>query len=292
MKITLSRYAGFCEGVQRAYEIVEKAARDPKVKKPIFVLGSLVHNEEVVAKIESLGVKKLSVEGELEDFFKKIRGQVGTLVITAHGIGPRIYQLIKKYEIDLIDATCPKVIKVQRLAKNFVDRDFQLVIIGEKNHKEVLGIFQWGGEKAVFVETEEELKNLRLDPDRKIAVLSQTTQNQEFVERTSRYISENYPDVQIVDSICLATHDRQSEIAFLAANNEIVIVIGSPESSNSNRLWEVSKRINRDSYFIQDSSQLDFQWFAGKERVAVTAGASTPKWIIEEVILKLKTFQL
>ena len=165
MKITLSKYAGFCEGVQRAYEMVEKIASDPKVKKPIFVLGSLVHNEEVVAKIESLGVKKISVEGKLEDFFEKNENQIGTLVITAHGTGPRIYGLAKKYQIDLVDTTCPRVIKVQRLAKIFFEKNVQIVIIGEKNHKEVVGIFQWGGESAIFVETAKDLTDLNLDPD-------------------------------------------------------------------------------------------------------------------------------
>src|SRR6266567_2170557 len=112
MKITLSQYAGFCEGVERAYDIVEKIANDPLVKRPIYVLGSLVHNADVVEKIEKLGVKKVHVEGPLEDFFEKIKNEVGTLVITAHGIGPQIYALAKKHGVDLVDTTCPRVVKV------------------------------------------------------------------------------------------------------------------------------------------------------------------------------------
>ncbi len=288
MKITLSKYAGFCEGVQRAYEMVEKIAKDSKVKKPIFVLGALVHNDEVVAKIESLGVKKINVEGELEDFFEKNESQIGTLVITAHGVGPKIYELAKKYQIYLVDTTCPRVIKVQRLAKNFFEKNVQIVIIGEKNHKEVVGIFQWGGESAIFVETEKDLKDLNLDPNKEIAVLSQTTQDQEFVKRAAAQISKKYPKAQILDSICLATHERQSEISQLTKNNEVVIIIGDPASSNSKRLFEIAKRSNKNSYFIQKAQQLEQKWFAGKKTVAVTAGASTPAWIIEEVVLKLK----
>lgn len=288
MNITLSKYAGFCEGVQRAYDIVEEIANDPKVKRPIFVLGSLVHNGDVVEKIEKMGVKKVHVEGPLEDFFQKIKNEVGTLVITAHGIGPEIYELAKKHKVDLVDTTCPRVIKVQRLAKVFFDRDAQIVIVGEKNHKEVKGIYEWANKKAIFIETEEDLCGFAVDGDKKIVVLSQTTQDQEFVEKAALHIKKKYPKAEIIDSICLTTHHRQTEIKKLAAKNDVVIVIGSPESANSNRLWEISKRENSDSYFIENASQLQKEWFTEARNVAVTAGASTPGWIIEEVIKNIE----
>jgi len=287
MQITLSKYAGFCDGVQRAYAMVEKIAQDPKVKKPIFVLGCLVHNVEVVAKIESLGVKKINIEGELADFFEKIKGQVGTLVIAAHGIGPGIYELAKRYDVDLVDTTCPRVIKVQRLAKNFFEKNVQIVIIGEKEHKEVVGIFQWGGENAVFVGTKADLQALNLNPNREIAVLSQTTQDQKFVQFAGQEILRKYPTARVFDSICLATHNRQTEVIKLATEHEVVIIIGDPTSSNSKRLWEAAKRINKNSYFIQKTEELDEKWFENKKTVAVGAGASTPKWIIKEVVAKL-----
>lgn len=290
MKITLSQYAGFCEGVRRAYDIVEKIAKDPKVKKPIFVLGSLVHNSDVVEKIEKLGVKKVHVEGPLEEFFKSIKDRVGTLVITAHGIGPEIYVLAKKHGIDLVDTTCPRVVKVQRLAKTFFDRDTQIVIIGEKNHKEVRGIFEWAHRKAIFVETDEDLCGLVLDPKKRIAILSQTTQDQEFVDRTAAHIKEKYSWAQIVDSICLTTHYRQTEAKKMALENDVMIVIGSPESANSNRLWEIAKRNNPKSYFIERAAGLEKKWFEKCTKVGVTAGASTPKWIIDDVIAHLEHF--
>jgi len=290
MEITLSEYAGFCEGVQRAYDIVEKIAQDPNVKRPIFVLGSLVHNDDVVERIEKMGVRKVHVEGPLSDFFEKIKDEVGTLVITAHGIGPEIYEMAKKYAVDLIDTTCPRVIKVQRLAKTFFDRDCQVVIIGEKNHKEVRGIFEWANKKAIFIETENDLCGFEVDPGKKIAVISQTTQDQEFVDRAAAQISKKYPNAQVVDSICLTTHHRQTEIKKLASENDVVIVIGSPESANSKRLWEISERVNEKSYFVARVSELDQKWFASCNKVAVTAGASTPSWIIEEVLDKIKSF--
>lgn len=289
MEITLSQYAGFCEGVERAYNIVERIAKDPLVKRPIFVLGSLVHNDDVVERIEKMGVKKVHVEGPLEEFFEKIKDEVGTLVITAHGIGPQIYDLAKKHGVDLVDTTCPRVVKVQRLAKAFFDRDTQVVIVGEKNHKEVKGIYEWANKQAIFIETDEDLCGFDVDPAKKIAVISQTTQDQEFVDRAAAQISKKYPKAEIIDSICLTTHHRQTEIKKLAEENDVVIAIGSPESANSTRLWEIAKRINPSSYFIQRASELEKQWFAGCKKVAVTAGASTPSWIIDDVIGKLKS---
>ncbi len=289
MKITLSKFAGFCEGVQRAYDIVEKIASDPQVKKPIFVLGSLVHNSDVVEKIEKMGVRKVHVEGPLENFFEKIKGEVGTLVVTAHGIGPKIYELAKTHGVPLIDTTCPRVIKVQRLAKAFFDRDTQIVMIGEKNHKEVKGIFEWANKKAILIETDEDLCGFVADKDKKLAILSQTTQDQEFVERAAKQICEKYPHAEVVDSICLTTHHRQTEITKMAGENEVIVIIGSPESANSTRLWEIALRINPKSYFVARVEELDAAWFADCKTVAVTAGASTPKWIIDEVLLKIKS---
>jgi 4-hydroxy-3-methylbut-2-enyl diphosphate reductase len=288
MEITLSVYAGFCEGVERAYNIVEKIANDPKVKRPIFVLGSLVHNDDVVERIEKMGVKKVHVEGPLEDFFEKIKNEVGTLVITAHGIGPKIYELAKQYDVDLVDTTCPRVVKVQRLAKAFFSRDTQIVIIGEKNHKEVKGIYEWANKRAIFIETDEDLCGFDVDPAKKIAVISQTTQDQEFVDRAAAQISKKYPHAEVVDSICLTTHHRQTEIKQLAIVNDVVIVIGSPESANSKRLWEIAERVNSSSYFIQRASELKGEWFVGCKKAAVTAGASTPKWIIDDVLNKIE----
>jgi (E)-4-hydroxy-3-methyl-but-2-enyl pyrophosphate reductase len=289
MKITLSKYAGFCEGVQKAYDIVTKIAKDPKIKWPVFVLGSLVHNDDVVKKIEKMGFKKISASSNLMDILNSPKVEIGTLVITAHGIGPDIYNFAKKKKINIIDTTCPKVIKVQRLANNFSKKGYQLIIIGEKNHKEVKGIYEWAEKKAFFVEKPKDLRSLSLNLKKKIAVISQTTQDREFVRKSAEYIAKKFPQAEIIDSICMTTHNRQTEIANLAQKNDVIIIIGSPKSANSNRLWEVSKRINPRSYFIQNSGELKEKWFAKCTKVAITAGASTPRWIIDDVIGKLKS---
>ena len=283
MQITLSKYAGFCEGVERAYAIVEKIAKDPKIKRPVFVLGSLVHNDDVVKKIEEMGIKKLSVDSGLMNFLNSAKKKIGTLIITAHGIGPKIYEFAEKNKIDLIDTTCPKVIKVQRLAKNFSKKGYQLVIIGEKKHKEVKGIYEWADKKAFIVENIKDLRALSLDSKKNIAIVSQTTQDREFFDKSAKYIAKKYPQAEIVDSICMTTHHRQTEVKDLARKNNVIIVIGSPKSANSKRLWEIAKRLNAKSYFIQRANDLKKQWFLGCKKVAITAGASTPDVLINQV---------
>lgn len=289
MKITLSKYAGFCEGVARAYDMVEKIVNDPNVKKPIAVLGSLVHNNDVVEKIEKMGVIKIDIDGTLEETLEKAKGKAKTLVVTAHGMGPEVYKLAKEKGFDLVDTTCPRVLKVQRLAKIFFNRNSQIVIIGEKDHKEVKGINEWAQKKAIFVENEKELSNIELDSKKSIVVLSQTTQDQKFVEKAAEEIKKKYPKAEVFDSICLTTHNRQTEIGQLAAHNDVVVVLGAPESANSNRLYEIAKRSNKRTYFIERASQFKDEWVRVGDRIGISAGASTPNWIINEVIAKIKS---
>lgn len=292
MRIKKSRYIGFCEGVERAYKIVEKIAQDPKIKKPIYILGSLVHNADVVKRIESLGVKKIEAGADWLKALQSKKNKIGTLVITAHGMGPEIYDFVKKSGIDLVDTTCPRVTRVQRIARLFRKKICQIVIVGEKNHKEVRGIFEWAEKEAVFVENEKDLKKLKLDPQRKITVISQTTQNIQFVEAAVEFIKKKYPHVEAVDTLCLATHNRQSEARLLAADNEVMIIVGSPESSNSTRLWEVSRKINPRSHFIERAENLKKEWFKNCRTVGLTAGASTPRWIVNEAINRLRNIRV
>lgn len=288
MQITLSKYAGFCEGVARAYDIVEKVARDSKTKRPVFVLGSLVHNDDVVRKIEEMGIQKIDVNENLMDFLNSAKKEIKTLIITAHGIGPEIYKFAKENKINLIDTTCPKVIKVQRLAENFSKKGYQLIIVGEKNHKEVKGIYEWAGGKAFIVENQNDLQKLVFDSKKNIAVISQTTQDHEFFDQSAKYMKKKYPQSEITNSICMTTHDRQAEIKELAQKNDIVIVIGSPKSANSKRLYEIAKRINPKTHFVERMNDLQKIWFQECKKVAITAGASTPSDTIKEVISRIK----
>jgi 4-hydroxy-3-methylbut-2-enyl diphosphate reductase len=279
MKITLSQYAGFCDGVRRAYEMVS-ALDMARAKRPVYILGTLVHNPNVNEKIEVKGIEKI----EREEFFAAKAGEIGTIIITAHGTGPDVYAHARKIGAEILDATCPKVIKVQRLAQVYKKRNYQIVIVGDRGHKEVRGIDDWGGGGAVIISDAADLKNIKLDPEEKIAVLAQTTQNEEFFRSAGVYLKKKYPSVEILATTCHTTHERQEEIKNLARSHDAVIVIGSNTSANSGRLFEIARKINPRTYFIENAAELANVKFDGAEKVAVTAGASAPGWVIEEVM--------
>ncbi|HBY11110.1 MAG: Hydroxymethylbutenyl pyrophosphate reductase [Candidatus Moranbacteria bacterium GW2011_GWF2_36_839] len=283
MKIHLSQFAGFCDGVRRAYEMIS-ALDIAQAKKPIYILGSLAHNADVVREIHKKGIFKI----DLEDFLQSKKGEIGTIIVTAHGVGPEIFDIAKEKDIEIIDTTCPKVIKVQRLAKVFSARDYSIILIGDKGHKEVEGINSWGRGKSRIVSTQEDLENLDFSKNEKIIVLSQTTQSEEFFEKAGNFIKNKFPDTQIISTICYTTHDRQGEISKLAQKNDVVVVIGSKESANSTRLFEIAKEKNPQTYFIENSNQLEKKWFLRVEKALVTAGASTPSWVIEEVVKEIE----
>ncbi len=290
MKITLSRYAGFCDGVDRAYKMVKKASHNKKTQKPIYMVGSLVHNESVVAKIEKMGVKKIVLDKSVQNTFKNIKGKIGTIVVTAHGFGPALYFYAQKNKIDLIDTTCPRVFKVQRLAKAFAGRGAQVVILGEKNHKEVKGIFEWAGKKARIIETEKDLEKLKLDRKKEVVLVSQTTQNENLFQKIANALRQKKYSVKIFNTICDTTHTRQREVQKMATKNEAMVIIGSLHSSNSNRLNEISLKLNPQTYFIENAKKIKKTWFQNVKKVGIMAGASTPEWIISDVVKKLKSF--
>jgi len=284
MEITLSRFAGFCGGVKRAYDMV--AGLDmSKASQPVFILGSLVHNDDVMKKIEEKGIRKISPD----DFANGTYDDIGTLIVSAHGVGPGIYSLAQKRGIEIIDTTCPKVTQVQKLSFLHSKNNSQVIIVGDKNHKEVKGIFECGGKRGIMVSDHDDLEKLKLDPSKKIIVISQTTQNKEFFDETSDIIKSRYPDVEIENTICLATENRQSEARKMSEDSDVMIIIGSPESANSSRLYEIAKNINSKSYFIERADDIKPEWFSGASRVGISAGASTPSWIIDEVAERIGT---
>jgi len=290
MKITLSKYAGFCEGVKRAYETIISAVDDPQVKKPIYVLGSLVHNADVVKSLEDLGVQKMKVDRNLFQNLRDSKKNIGTLVITAHGMGPKIYEFCKSEKINLIDTTCPRVMKVQRLAKSFSEKIDKLIVVGDKNHKETKGIVEWSKNTGIVVEKLRDIKKLQLKSFKNVTVLFQTTQNLDLAEVVNSFMHNFCPNAKIMNTICLATYHRQNEVKKIAEMNEAVVVIGSPESANSRRLWEIAKRINPRSYFVENFRQIEKEWLKNINRIGIAAGASTPEWVINDVVAYLRDF--
>jgi (E)-4-hydroxy-3-methyl-but-2-enyl pyrophosphate reductase len=286
MKINLSKFAGFCDGVNRAYETVDRLDLE-RAKKPVLILGSLVHNDEVNRKIEKKGILRI----DREFLFKARPYEIGTLIIAAHGIGPDVYREAENKNIEIIDTTCPKVTKVQRLAKTYFERGYKVIIVGDKDHKEVKGIDDWGGGESFLISEEYDLKNMNFDLNEKVVVLSQTTQNEDFFLEIGDRIEKKYKNAEIINTTCSTTCERQEEVKKLAKDSDVMIIIGSEKSANSKRLFEISKSSNPLSYFIEKSAFLDPVWFSDKKKVGVTAGASTPQWVINDVIKKLKKIE-
>jgi len=248
----------------------------------------LVHHNCVMERVGEMGIRKIDFAGSISEVADKITDEIGTLVITAHGIGPKIFELAKEKGIDVVDTTCPKVMKAQRLAKVFLDRNYQIIIIGEKKHKEVQGIFRWANKNAQVISSREDIEELNLDAGKQIAVVSQTTQNKDLVDELAEFILKKYPKAEILDTVCMTTKNRQEEVAKIAKENEAVLVIGAKESSNSNRLFEIAKNINDESYFIERLTDIKKEWLNGIKSIGVTAGASSPKWVIDEVVEYLR----
>lgn len=255
-----------------------------KAQKPVFVLGSLVHNEEVNKKIEQRGIKKI----ERDDFFNAPKGTIGTIIITAHGVGPDVYRIAQEKGIDVIDTTCPRVIKVQRLAKYFHKKEYRLVIVGDRDHKEVRGINEWGGGHAFIISQKKDLIKFNPLSGQGIGILSQTTQNEDFCREIYAAMAEKYKNVETKNTTCDTTHNRQKEVKEMAKNNSAMIIIGSKDSANSRRLWEIALEINPKSYFIENVKDIRKNWLKNINTIGVTAGASTPEWLIKDVVNYLK----
>lgn len=282
MEIYLSQFAGFCDGVKRAYDMAS-ALDMKKAKKPVFILGSLVHNPDVSKKIEKKGIIKI----ERENFLTLQPRKIGTLIITAHGVGPNVFKVAKERKIEVIDTTCPKVIRAQRLARVYNQRGYGIVLVGDRGHKEVKGINEWGEKKAQVVSSDADLAKLKFKKNEKIAVLAQTTQSEEFFKKVVDFVKNKFSKVEIASTICDTTQERQEEVKNLARLCETIIVIGSKTSANSTRLYKIAHSLNQRTYFIRNAQELSKEWFNGIKKVAVTAGASTPDWIIEEVMKKI-----
>jgi len=274
-KITLGKHSGFCFGVRRAYDLTCVNSKDCD---DVYILGKLVHNNDVCRDLYKRGIKEIKALSDIKD---------GTVIFTAHGVGPGFYEKASTKGLKIIDTTCPKVMKAQRLAKNFAEKKCTVLVFGDKNHREVKSIFEWSGRKARVIGSFEEIKKIKLDKAKKYCLISQTTQNVEEFKKIIAFLRLNLKNFDFVNTICPSTDDRQKEIRNLAKNNDAVIVIGGKDSANSHMLYEISKSINPKTYFIENAAQLKKNWFSGIKRIAVSAGASTPEWIIREVINKI-----
>ncbi len=275
MKIMLAKTAGFCFGVRRAvdtvYEQVEKA------EPPIYTYGPIVHNETVVQELEEKGVRVLDSAEELSAL------EEGTVIIRAHGVGRAIYDLLEKKGIRLVDATCPFVKKIHRIVQREEANGRTILIIGNAKHPEVEGIRGWCTKNSYVIESAEEAEKFAAPLTEKLCIVSQTTFNYNKFEDLVEIISKKGYDILVLNTICSATEERQTEAGQIASEVDAMIVIGGSHSSNTQKLFEICKKECENTYYIQSLDDLDLKTSKSIRCVGITAGASTPNKIIEEV---------
>ena len=274
MKVELAKSAGFCFGVEKAVNTVYEEAK--KENEIVYTLGPIIHNEEVVKDMKRRGVEAVNIE-DLNSLPK------GTVIIRSHGVSKDVYNFVKHSGHRVVDATCPFVKKIHAIVSVQSGKKKTVVIIGNPKHPEVIGIRGWGDENTYAVENIEQFINLNLKKDEEIVIVAQTTFNhKKFQEIIDKILFLGY-DVRCFNTICNATQERQAEAKEIASNVDAMIVIGDKKSSNTGKLVEICQEECKNTFFIQTLEDLNYDALLSVDSVGITAGASTPKHIIEEV---------
>ncbi|MFH1691200.1 MAG: 4-hydroxy-3-methylbut-2-enyl diphosphate reductase [Candidatus Omnitrophota bacterium] len=272
MKIHVAKSAGFCFGVKRALEITLETA---KKNKSVYMLGDIVHNEDVIKTIQKAGIKKVS---------RLTCGKNKTLIIRAHGASLKIFQNAEKKGYNIIDATCPMVKEIHKIVKKCENEGYQIIIIGEKKHHEVLGITGQLKNKALTIGCTQALPLNKIKKIKKTAVVVQSTQDLTRVTKMMDRLKKHIPQLKFFNTICGPTRIKQAEIQKLPLENDIMLIIGSKTSANTKRLYEISKTLNKKSYLVQSKKDLKRAWFKNITSVGITSGASTPQNTTNDVV--------
>ena len=276
MEIKLAKSYGFCFGVKRAIKIAEDS-------KNASTIGPLIHNNEEIKRLkENFNVETLKDASEADGVDKAI--------IRTHGITKSDLNKLKNKGTEIIDATCPFVTKPQQICEQMSNEGYDIVIFGDKNHPEVRGVESYAKNGAKVVLSLDEVKSHNFS--NKIAVVSQTTRKiDQFLEITS-YLIKNYKEVRVFNTICNATFENQDAAKELAKEADVMIVVGGKNSSNTKQLYLIAKEYCEDSFLIENENELKSEWFENKKLCGVTAGASTPDWIIEKIIGKISKIKV
>lgn len=275
MEITVAKSAGFCFGVQRAVDSVYKELEENSGK--IYTFGPIIHNEQVVEDLNKKGIKVIDTVEQL----KKIKE--GTVVIRSHGVPKEIYDILEGKKIKIVDATCPFVKKIHNIVSDESNKGRIIIIIGNDKHPEVEGIKGWVNGEVIVVNEEEQIEKLNLPKETKVSLVSQTTFNHNKFKYLVEIIRKKGYDITVVNTICNATHVRQVEAQRISSKVDGMIVIGGKNSSNTQKLYDICRNECENTFYVQTVSDLDLRELKSLKSIGITAGASTPKNIIEEV---------
>lgn len=281
MEIIVGKTAGFCFGVKNA---VTRAKEELEKTKPTYCIGQLVHNNQVISQLEKNGMI----------FINSIDNAQGKTIIRAHGIPKTEYKKAKERQIELLDLTCPKVIHIHNIAEEYSKKGYYIFLIGQKTHPEIIGTISFCGKNSYIIEKEEEINSALEKFDKsgtkKALIIAQTTYSIEKFNKIAQMIKQRIKNenIEIKNTICNATKQRQEETKKISSRVKVMVIIGSKTSSNSNKLYEISKKYCQETMFIETENELEVEKIKGKESIGIMAGASTPQKSIEKVIEKIK----
>lgn len=283
MKVIVADHSGFCFGVERAIKITSDTLNNNVNKKRIYTLGPLIHNQQVVNKLQNAGVKAIDDLDSLEDD--------SIVIIRSHGVSKDVYDLIDKKNIEIIDATCPFVKKIQDIVKKYRAKGYTIVIIGNSDHPEVIGINGWCDNQAYIVKTKDDIE--KIPSVHKLCIVVQTTMPVSLYDELCDIIEQKAEQTVKFNTICSATMDRQKSARNLAKSVDAIIVIGGYHSSNTQKLVDICRGEKPNTTFhIETVEELPIDILKNYNKIGITAGASTPGWIIDEVVEKLNELSI
>lgn len=275
MEITVAKSAGFCFGVQRAVDSVYKELEENSGK--IYTFGPIIHNEQVVEDLNKKGIEVIDTVEQLKEI------KEGTVVIRSHGVAKEIYDILEQQKLKMVDATCPFVKKIHNIVLDESNNGKTIIIIGNDNHPEVEGIKGWVNREVIVINKEEQIEKLSLPEQTKACIVSQTTFNHNKFKYLVEIIRKKGYDITVVNTICNATHVRQVEAQKISSKVDGMIVIGGKNSSNTQKLYDICRNECENTFYVQTVKDLDLHELKSLKSIGITAGASTPKNIIEEV---------
>lgn len=273
MDIILAKTAGFCFGVKRAVDMAFEAS--DMTSRKVRTLGPIIHNPQVVNKLGSAGIK--AIESITED--------ADVMIVRTHGIPVETKAALEEKKVEVIDATCPIVKKAQKYAKILADEGYQVLILGDSKHPEVKSILSYAGRNATVVKDHEDLPALKS----RIGIIVQTTQPLRALRVLCDKVIPMAKELKVYNTICHSTASRLKETEEIAKSVDVMLVVGGKNSANTRHLASLCNQLNKRTYHIEEDSELDKEWFGGVSKVGVTAGASTPEWIINNVVISLES---
>lgn len=275
MEIIVAKNSGLCYGVRRALDIAGETRQKKDGK--VFTFGDLIHNPQVIADLERQRIHSIN---DLDGLNK------ATVIIRSHGVSPDIYKLLAQKDIEIVDATCPIVKEIQKLVELLAKNKEEIIIVGNKEHPEIKGLIGFSRGRGIIVENEDQVKSL---PNRKKrSVLAQSTQDLYLFEKIVAALIEKTKELKVYNTICRSTQTRQKSTSELASYVDTLIIVGGKNSSNTNKLYQISKRILPNTHFIESADQITSKMLKGAKKIGLSGGASTPPKAIQEAVIKIK----